>query len=258
MLRSKDQSLDLRLCDHNQAKLDGIVNEFLNRQIMATLSVREAADGADVVLLVVKPKDIVKTVAQMREVLRPDTLIVSCATGISLATIDKAAGKRGAIARAMPNTSVSVAKGTTGIYLGPNCEPERDEARIKAVFAKLGELKAVASEDALHTVAALSGSGPAFVFVMLEALIDAGVRSGMTRSDAAFFAKGALTGAAALAESSFLPPADLRAQITSPGGTTAEGLYRLEKGGLRATMLEVVEACRTKSQALMAVAESAQ
>ena len=250
LLRSKENEIQLRLCDRSVAKTDRIVGEYLNKEVFTTTDPREAARGADVVIIAVKPKDVHKTLLHLKESLGAETLLVSCATGVEVSDMENTLGRRAAIARAMPNTAVSVWAGTTGIFLGPHCDVARDENRLKHVFGAISDVRAVSDEDLLHAVTGLCGSGPAFVLVMLEAMTEAGVRSGLSRSDAEFFAKGAFKAATALMHHSDLPPAGLRAQITSPGGTTIEGLYCLEKGGFRSVVMEAVDEAVLRSEEL--------
>lgn len=250
LLRAKETEVELRLCDKSIAKTERITGEFSNREIFVTSDAREAARSAEVVVIVVKPKDVHKCLNYMRESIAADTLIISCAAGIEVQAMEESLGRKAAFARAMPNTALSVGAGTTGAFLGPNCIAERDEKRLRLVFGAISDVDIIPKEDSLHTVAALAASGPAFVLVMLEAMIDAGVRSGLSRRDAEFFAKGAFKGATALMLHSDLSASDLRAQITSPGGMTAQGLYFLEKGHFRATVMDAVEEASIRSEEL--------
>jgi pyrroline-5-carboxylate reductase len=250
LLRAKEAEIELHLCDRSIAKIERIAGEFPNKKMLVTSDPREAARGAEVVVIVVKPKDMHKCLEYMHESIAAETLIISCAAGIETQAMEEALGHKAAIARAMPNTALSVGAGTTGAFLGPNCIAERDEKRLRLIFGAISDVDIVPKEDSLHTVAALAASGPAFVLVMLEAMIEAGVRSGLSRKDAEFFAKGAFKGATALMLQSDLSPSDLRAQITSPGGMTAQGLYCLEKGQFRATVMDAVEWASLRSEDL--------
>jgi pyrroline-5-carboxylate reductase len=241
LLRSKEHDLRLRLCDRTPAKTDGLLGEFLGAEIYTTLDPREAVKGADVVVIAVKPKDMDETLEHIRAALGADTLLVSCASGIEVSYIEEALGRKIAVARAMPNTAVSVAAGTTGLFLGQHCDVKRDEARLNRVFAILSDCRVVESEDVLHAVTALSGSGPAFVLLMLEAMVEAAVRAGLPRKEAIFFANGAFKAAHALVAHGDFSPSELREHITSPAGTTADGLYRLEKAGFRGIVMDAID-----------------
>ncbi len=248
LLRSNLAGLQLRLCDHNQSKMDLIVSEFPLLKITTSLFVKNVVKDAEIVIVVVKPKDLERTLLQLKDDLSAHALLVSCAAGISTDYIEKVIGKKCAVARAMPNTAVAVAGGIVGTFLGANCDAKRDEERINYIFAVLGAVRAVHAEEALHAVTAISGCGPAFALLFLEALIDAGVRAGLSRSEADFFAKGALRSASVLVDHVGLPPSDLRAQITSPGGVTAEGLYQLERLSFRHAIMEAVDASKKRSE----------
>lgn len=250
LLRSKESDLQVRLCDRTVQKAEAFAQDFVGRDISSTSDPREAVRGADVVVIAVKPKDVHKMLTHMRESLGADALLISCATGIDVAAIEASLGRRAAIARAMPNTAMSVAAGTTGFFLGPNCDPKRDEERILRIFGVLSDVRSVAHEEALHAVTALSGSGPAFVLVMLESMIEAGIRAGLSRREAEFFAKGAFKAVHYLVTHSDRSASELRAQITSPAGTTAEGLYCLEKGAFRATIMDAIDETVLRSEEL--------
>ncbi len=248
LLRSKVSNFELRLCDHNQSKMDLIVSEFPSLKIVTSLFVKNVVKDAEIVILVVKPKDLERTLIQLKDDLGVQTLLVSCAAGIQTDFISKVIGRKVAVARAMPNTAVAVAGGIVGTFLGPNCEIKRDEQRLNSLFGVLGSVRAVQAEESLHAVTAVSGCGPAFVLLFLEALIDAGVRAGLSRSEADFFAKGALHSATVLVDHVGLPPSELRAQITSPAGVTAEGLYQLERLAFRYAVMEAVDASKKRSE----------
>jgi len=248
LLRSKINDVELRLCDHNQFKMDVIAGEFPHKKILVSLFAKNVVKDAEVVIIVVKPRDCKRTLMQIKDDLGPQTLLVSCMAGISTELIASVIGKKIPVARAMPNTAVSDAGGTTGIFLGANCQTDRDEERLTFVFGMLGAVRTVKSEESLHAVTALSGSGPAFALLFLESMIDAGVRAGLARSESEFFAKGALRAAMVLADHVALPASELRAQITSPAGVSAEGLYQLERFGFRHALMDAVDAAKKRSE----------
>lgn len=247
-LLKSNEAFELRLCDRNAAKLEGIAQMFPDRGLVTAAQPREILPGVDVVLLCTKPKDLVGAVSQMRDELPASCLLVSVAAGIELEAIESALGRRIAVARAMPNTAVAVLAGTTGLILGKHADSARDEVRLARLFGAIGRVKFVPNEAAMHVVAALSGSSPAYVFMLLEALIDAGVHAGLYRSQSEFFARGAIRAAGALADDSMMPATDLRAQITSPGGTTTEGVFSLEKAGFRGSIMDAVAQTVQKSK----------
>jgi pyrroline-5-carboxylate reductase len=206
----------------------------------------EAARGADVVVLAVKPKATPALAAALSPVLGPDTLLVSCAAGVPVASLP------GAAARAMPSIGASRGASTTAVFLGPRSVPERDRPRLFEVFAAVGEVREVPDEAWLHPITAIAASGPAFLLVAVEALVDAGIEAGLPRAEALAYGAGALTAAAARLEDG-VEPAALRAQITSPAGTTVAGLAVLERGAVRAAFLDAVRAATARSLELAAL-----
>jgi pyrroline-5-carboxylate reductase len=203
----------------------------------------EAARGADVVVLAVKPKATAELAAAISAAVAPGALLVSCAAGIPVSSLP------GAAARAMPSIGASRGASTTAVFLGPRCVPERDRPRVVEVFAAVGKVREVPDEAWLHAVTAVAASGPAFLLVAVEALVDAGVEAGLPRTDALAFAAGAIQAAAARLDDG-VEPANLRALVTSPAGTTAAGLAALEKGAVRAAFLDAVRAAVARSKEL--------
>jgi pyrroline-5-carboxylate reductase len=154
-----------------------------------------------------------------------------------------------AIARVMPNTPAQVGYGMSVWTASDETTAEQREL-VASVLAVLGKVEYVEAEHYMDMATALSGSGPGYVLLFLEALIDAGVHIGLARPQAETMAKQTLLGTAVLAEQSESHPAELRNMVTSPGGTTAEGLLELEAGGLRAMVANAVVAAYEKSKAL--------
>lgn len=203
----------------------------------------EAVRGADVVVLAVKPRATGALAQAVAPALGPETLVVSCAAGVPVATLP------GAAARAMPSIGAARGASTTAVFLGPSCVAERDRPRIFEVFEAVGQVREVPDEGWLHPVTAVAASGPAFLLVAVEALVDAGVEAGLPRADALAFAAGALQAAAARLEPGVEPSA-LRALVTSPAGTTAAGLAALEKAAVRSAFLDAVRAAVARSHEL--------
>jgi pyrroline-5-carboxylate reductase len=141
--------------------------------------------------------------------------------------------------RTMPNTPAQVGMGSTGIYFARGVDGETRE-RIRALFASFGEVAEMPREELLDVVTALSGSGPAYAFLFLEALADGAVRAGMGRGDAYLLAAATLEGAARMARETGKHPAELKDLVMSPGGTTAAGVAALERGAFRATVIDAV------------------
>lgn len=196
------------------------VELFDRRRSVAELS------GCDVIIIAVKPKD-VRGVIDGIQTYVADALLVSCAAGLS---VDPN------IARAMPNTASSMLAGTTGLY----CTKESDRSRLEQVFSAIGEVCWLKNEHDFHALTALSGSGPAFVLRLAQAMIDEGVSQGLTEADAKLLAKGAVRAAAALLQSEY-SPRELIGQIASPGGVTAAGLAVLDAVDLRKIITKACE-----------------
>lgn len=216
----------------------------------------EAVAGCDVVVVAVKPNVAGAALSALREggsdVTQP--LWISIAAGVSLATLESALGAGARIVRAMPNTPALVHAGATAIHANAAASAE-DRATAHAFFAAVGTCWEAPNEGLLDAVTGLSGSGPAYVFVFLEALGDAGVRMGLPRDAAYDLAFQTVLGAAKLAIESGRHPAALKDQVTSPGGTTIAGLERLEAGGFRAALHDAVEAATRRSRELGAPPE---
>jgi pyrroline-5-carboxylate reductase len=207
-----------------------------------------AAEDADAVVIAVKPGVVVSALDALGAS-QPGPLWISIAAGIPLASLAWPLPPGARIVRAMPNTPALVGAGATAIC-GNEHASHADLELATALFESVGMCWTAPSESLLDAVTGLSGSGPAYVFVFLEALADAGVRVGLPREAAARLAGQTVLGAAKLACESGRHPAELKDQVTSPGGTTIAGLERLEAGGLRAAVYEAVAAATARSKEL--------
>jgi pyrroline-5-carboxylate reductase len=214
---------------------------------MACESNVEVVSKSDVVVLAVKPQQMAQALADVRDAITDRHLIVSIAAGIKLATI--AAGlPRGRLVRVMPNTPCLVGQGASAYCLGRGATPD-DGALVERLLSAVGKSVAV-DEKLLDAVTGLSGSGPAYAFVMIEALSDGGVRMGLPRNVATLLAAQTLRGAAEMLLTSGEHPGVLKDQVASPGGTTIAGLQALETGGIRAALMAAVEAATLRSAEL--------
>jgi len=237
--------IDLVVCGRRQ----GSVDAFAGRARLE-LDARAAARGADVVLLAVKPKGTVDLLRHIADVVEPGAVVVSCAAVVTLGRLVADLGVvRFGVARAMPNIGAQRRVSTTGYVLGASCDPARDHPRLEAVFGAIGVVRELHDEGLLHAVTAVAASGPAFLLLAVEALVDAGVEQGLSRADAVVCARGALIAAAARLDGD-LEPLMVRAQVTSPGGTTAAGLAALEDAGVRGAFQQAVRAAVDRSKAL--------
>jgi pyrroline-5-carboxylate reductase len=202
--------------------------------------------GAEGAIVAVKPADVAATCRTLGALGVPRLL--SIAAGVTTDTLQEAAGSGTAVVRAMPNTPAVVGVGASAIAPGPTATDD-DLDWAQSVLDAVGVVVRV-SEAQLDAVTGLSGSGPAYVFLVAESLIEAGVLMGLTREVAEVLAVQTLLGSAELLRSSEEHAAALRGAVTSPGGTTAAGLHALESGGLRAAILDAVKAATERSRAL--------
>ena len=231
--------------DRNEDRLDLVRDQF---GIRTTLCNREAAREADVVVLAVKPQVLPAVLSELQGRIRDGALAVSIVAGASIATIASLLKHR-AIVRTMPNTPAQVGEGMTVWTATPEVSQEQ-RAQARTIVGALGRQLFVDAERFLDIATAISGTGPAYVFLMMEALIDAAVHLGFSRKDARELVVQTIRGAAIYAEHQPVHPAELRNRVTSPGGTTAEALYQLEKGSFRTIMSKAVLAAFQRSVAL--------
>ena len=221
--------------------------------IVTLASNREVAGRSDVIVLAVKPQGMARVLEDLRPTISDDHLILSVAAGVSLATLAEGLGPGRRLARSMPNTPALVGEGAAAYCLGPDAKTE-DAATVAACLGAVGRAFAV-PESLLDAVTGLSGSGPAFVFVIIEAMADGGVRAGLPRDIALSLAAQTVLGSARLVLETGQHPAVLKDQVASPGGTTIAGLHALERGGLRAALIDAVEAAARRSAELAKEAE---
>jgi len=205
------------------------------------------AAAADAVLLCVKPADALDALQSAREQLA-GKLVISILAGVTLSTLQKAAGEKVRIVRVMPNTPALIHKGVTAFAPGHSAT-ENDATLVEKIFSSVGGVFRV-KEELLDVVTGLSGSGPAYVYVVVEALADAGVLMGLPRDLSLQLAAQTVAGSAEMVLKTGLHPAQLKDQVTSPGGTTIAGLEALEAAGIRSAFLSAVRAATERSREL--------
>jgi pyrroline-5-carboxylate reductase len=232
------------------AEIDGDRRQALETQFPKVRVVPSAAwavADADVVVVAVKPGDVASTLEGARAALPPDALVVSIAAGVTIETLERCAPKR-PVVRAMPNTPALVGKGVSAVAAGTAAGEQHLEL-AEQVLGAVGTVVRL-GEPALDAVTGLSGSGPGYIFLVVEALIDAGVLVGLSRDVATTLVVQTVLGSATLLAEGTSGPEALRAAVTSPGGTTAAGLRELEAHGLRGAILDAVAAATRRSREL--------
>jgi pyrroline-5-carboxylate reductase len=208
----------------------------------------DVVQAAEILVLAMKPHQVAGVLAEVRSIISARHLVVSIAAGLPLARLEAALPEGTRAARVMPNTPALVGASATGYALGRHARPE-DGALVQRFFAAVG-LAVEVNETLLDAVTGLSGSGPAYACLVLEALSDGGVAAGLPRAMALQLAAQTLAGTARMVLETGQHPAALREMVTSPGGTTIEGLQELERAGVRAAFLNAVRASADKARRL--------
>lgn len=207
----------------------------------------EAAGESDILFLAVKPVFLQEVIEEIREIVSEKTVIVSIAAGKSLAELTEGFGRRELkIVRCMPNTPALVLEGCTGICPGENVTPE-ELARVERLMNSFGRAYVI-PERLMDAVTGVSGSSPAYVFLLIEAMADGAVAAGMPRKQAYEFAAQAVLGSAKMVLETGMHPGELKDMVCSPGGTTIEAVRVLEEKGLRAAVMAAMEACIEKAK----------
>jgi pyrroline-5-carboxylate reductase len=208
----------------------------------------QAAKDAEIVVLSVKPQAMNKLLTQVAPSIDSRKLVISVAAGVPIAAMERKLGTGARIIRAMPNTPALVGAGATALSAGEHAT-EEDMKTATAIFQAVG-ISQVVDENLLDAVTGLSGSGPAYIFLIIEALSDAGVKVGLPRYTALRLASQTVLGSAKLLMETGAHPGTLKDQVTSPGGTAIAGLHTLEAGGLRTTLMDAVEAATLRAREL--------
>lgn len=235
ILQASDVSIVVRRAEHRDELVDELgVTGYIDLPDMAQF---------DTIILAVKPQVLPSVLSQLTSV-KAGATVISVAAGVTLETLRKAL-PMAVLYRVMPNTPASIGCGMTAL----TADNDADTTSVESLFNAVGEV-AVVSEADLDRLGALSGAGPGYMFVILDALADAGVRIGLPRQLAIKAAAQTMYGAGKMALESGTHPAVLRDQVTSPGGTTIAGIGAMEKGGLRSALQDGVVACLARSNEL--------
>lgn len=209
---------------------------------------REAAQAVDVVVLAVKPSTLPRVLMEIREVLREDQILISLAAAMPIPLIEKLIAKRLPIFRAMPNIPVVVDEGATAVASNTAVTAEQ-RSLVESMFGAVGYVTFV-EEEMMHAVTALSGSGPAYIYMVIEALIEGGLKMGLSREIATRLTEQTVLGAAKLVRETTLHPAILKDQVITPGGVTISAIHELEKHGLRSMLISAIETATSHSRHL--------
>ena len=208
----------------------------------------EVVKQSDIIILAVKPQIMKQVVDEIAKYLDLSKLIISIAAGVPLEAIESCAKKELKLIRVMPNICVSVREGASAIAGGKHTQRE-DLMLAKTIFDSVGKSLFI-EEYLLDAVTGLSGSGPAYIFLIIDALADAGVKVGLSRDDTLILASQTVLGAAKMLIETGEHPGKLKDLVTSPGGTAIAGLHTLEEGGLRTTLINAVEVATQRSKVL--------
>jgi pyrroline-5-carboxylate reductase len=208
----------------------------------------EIAKNCDVIFIAVKPYGVATVLEEMRPALSADVLVISIAAGVTLATMEAAAGPGVPIVRVMPNTPCLVGAVAAAMSPGTSCD-ETHVATTATLFGAVGKIHRVA-EKLLDAVTGVSGSGPAYVFLVIEAMSDGGVLAGLPRDIATDLAAQTVLGAAKMVLETGKHPGQLKDGVTSPAGTTIAAVHQLEKAGIRAAFMNAVKAAADRGTEL--------
>jgi len=239
------QPSDITACDVVAQRREHLTRTY---GIAAAEKAADAVTGSDLIILAVKPQEFPAVARDLRGLLAAGQTVVSIMAGVSLAALHDGL-RHEAIVRAMPNTPAQVGEGMT-VWTATETVGSSARENAHSVLGAMGQELYVTEEKYVDMATAVSGSGPAFVFLVMEAMIDAAVHIGLRREMATEMVLQTVLGSARFAQASGRHPADLRNQVTSPGGTTAEGLLALEEAGVRAAFAQAIIAAYERARQL--------
>ncbi len=216
--------------------------------IHVTESNLEVVNTAEIIVLSIKPQFYASVIAEIKDSIKENQLVITIAPGKTLAWLEEQFGKPVKITRTMPNTPAMVNEGMTAAVSNPYMNTE-EIARVKAILESFGKVEFV-SEKLMDVVVSVSGSSPAYVYMMIEAMADAAVSGGMPRPQAYQFAAQAVLGSAKMVLETGMHPGALKDMVCSPGGTTIEAVRTLEALGFRSAIIEAMKVCEEKSKGM--------
>jgi pyrroline-5-carboxylate reductase len=232
--------------DVRKDKLDKIKTMY---KVRTTTSNLKAVSQADIVIYAVKPQLMASVLIETGKKLDMSKLVISIAAGVPLAAMESCIDKDMRLIRVMPNIAAAVKEAATAIAAGAHATKEDIELAME-IFNSIGRCIFLKENYLMDAITGLSGSGPAYIFLIVDALADAGVKMGLSRQDSLFLAAQTILGAAKLLIETQEHPGQLKDKVTSPGGTAIAGLATLESGGLRTTLIRAVEAATNRSKEL--------
>ncbi len=234
--------------DISPARLEALGRDYA---IRTTSDSKHALEGREIVVLAVKPQSLGQVMAELKGHLGPEQLALSIVAGADLASLCRGLAHNGVV-RVMPNMPAQIGEGMS-LWTATSQVSQKKKEAVGSILGALGKEIYVTDERYLDMATAVSGSGPAYIFLIIESLIDAAVHIGLPRDIAGELVLQTVLGAARFAQDTGKHPAELRNLVTSPGGTTAEGLLQLEAGGLRAILAQAVFAAHDKAEELRGV-----
>jgi len=232
--------------DVRDDKLEAVKSKYGVRTMTSN---RDAVAAADIIIYAVKPQIIAAVLKETSDLLDMSKLIISIAAGVPLAAIEKSLNKQLRLIRVMPNIAASVKEAASAVAAGKHATKD-DIALAQLIFNSVGKSVFLKENYLMDAITGLSGSGPAYIFLIVDALADAGVKVGLSRQDSLFLATQTVLGAAKLLMETKEHPGQLKDRVTSPGGTAIAGIHTLEKGGLRTTLINAVEVATNRSKEL--------
>ena len=232
--------------DVRESTLKAVAKEY---GVQTTTSNLEAVAKSDIVIYAVKPQIMAAVIKETVEKLDMSKLVISIAAGVPMAALESCLNKKLRLIRVMPNIAAAVKEAATAVAAGKNASKEDIEMAM-SIFDSIGKTVFIKENYLMDAITGLSGSGPAYIFLIVEALADAGVKVGLARQEAIFLSAQTVLGAAKMLLETKEHPGQLRDKVTSPGGTAIAGLATLEKGGLRTTLINAVEVATNRSREL--------
>jgi pyrroline-5-carboxylate reductase len=232
--------------DVREAKLKAIQESY---GVQTTLDNLDAVAISDIVIYAVKPQIMAAVLNETAGKLDMSKLIISIAAGVPMEAIESRLSKKLRLIRVMPNIAAAVKEAATAVAAGKHATKE-DIKLAMAIFNSIGKTVFIPENYLMDAITGLSGSGPAYIFLIAEAMADAGVKVGLSRQDALFLSAQTVLGAAKMLIETQEHPGQLRDRVTSPGGTAIAGLATLEQGGLRTTLINAVEVATNRSKEL--------